>query len=378
MRRIAVFLIALFLPATVFAGMKMTVAQLDQMLASRLAAHESDTDTAQKIAGIELTERLTSANVANLKKTLQMGPLTEIAVEMQADSSAFLNPPAAELPQKAAPTIPEQQAMLNGAVHFVATTFQHLPDFLAERLTSSFDNSPLVVTHSGWAPPNSLLHTAGTFKQVVTYRGGREISIGNLSADGKSSKGGPAPSGLSSSGEFGPVLATILRDTSKGSIQWSHWEQGPSGPVAVFAYQVPQSASHYQVDYCCVRGSEDPKSYEGSKDQRLGNAYHGTPGYHGAIFLDPTVGTIQRITLEAEMDPQAAITTAQVSVRYGIVTIGGQSYTCPVASLAISDARTRLGGDMSDRTILRINEVTFTNYHRFGTSSRILIDGEPQ
>jgi hypothetical protein len=29
---------------------------------------------------------------------------------------------------------------------------------------------------------------------------------------------------------------------------------------------------------------------------------------------------------------------------------------------------------MSDRSILRINEVTFTDYHRFGTKSRIITD----
>jgi hypothetical protein len=378
MRRALILLAAFSCSTPLLAVTRMTVAAFDQMLASRLAAHESDTDTAQKIAGIELTERLTSANVANLKKTLQMGPLTEIAVEMQVDSSAFLNPPASELPQKDVPAVPEQQAMLNAAVHFVSTTFQHLPDFLAERQTSSYDNSPVVVTHSGWAPPNGLLHTAGTFKQLVTYRGGREISLSNLTANGKSTQSGPAPSGLSSSGEFGPVLATILRDASKGSIQWSHWEQGPMGPVAVFAYKVPQPASHYQVDYCCVRGSEDPKSYQGSKEQNLANAYHGTPAYHGEIFLEPATGSIERLTLEAEFDPENAITAAQVSVSYDSVAIGGQSYICPVQSLAISDARTRLGGDMSDRTILRINEVTFAHYHRFGTSSRILVEGESQ
>lgn len=378
MRRVAIFLTVLVLPAPVFAVTKMTVAEFDRLLASRIAAHESDIDTAQKITEIVLTERLTSANIANLKKTLPMGPQTEIAVEMQADLSAFLNPPASELPKNAAPTIPEQQGMLNGAVHFVATTFQHLPDFLAERLTRSFDDSPLVVTHSGWAPPNGPLHTAGTFRQEVTYRGGKEVAISSLNAKGKPAKDAPAPAGLSSTGEFGPVLATILRDTSKGSIKWSHWEQDPMGPVAVFAYQVPQATSHYQVDYCCVRSSEDLESYEGSKDQRLANGYHGTPGYHGAIFLNPTTGTIQRVTVQAELDPQAAITTAQISVRYGAVTIGGQSYICPVESLAVSDTLARLGGDMSDRTIERINEVTFTDYHRFGTSSRILMNGDPQ
>lgn len=378
MQRLAIVLATLLCSYPAFAVTKMGVAAFDQMLASRTAAHQSDSDIAQKIADIELTERLTSANLETLKETLKPGPHTALALEMQADESALLNPPAAELPQKGAPTIPEQQAMLNGAVHFVATTFQHLPDFLAERLTSSFDDSPLVVTHSGWAPPNVAFHSAGTFKQEVTYRGGREISISNLNAEGKHSKDGPAPVGLSSTGEFGPILATILRDASKGSIQWSHWEQSSTGPVAVFAYQVPQPASHYKVDYCCVRGSEDSKLYGDNEDMRNANSYHGMPGYHGKIFLDPVAGTIQRITLEAELDPQAAIMTAQVSVQYGLVTIGGQSYTCPVESLAISDTRTRLGGDMSDRTIRRINEVTFADYHRFGTTSRILTNGASQ
>lgn len=378
MQRIAILLTVLSVYTPAFAVTKMTVSAFDQLLASRLAAHESDIDTAQKIASIQLTERLTSVDVEAMKKTLRPGPQTQIALEMQVDASAFLNPPISELPQKDPPSIAEQQAMLNGAVRFVATTFQHLPDFLADRLTSSFDDSPIVVTHSGWAPPNGALHNAGTFKQEVTYRAGREVSVSNLSPSGKRQKESPAPAGLSSSGEFGPVLATILRDASKGSIRWSHWEQESTGVVAVFQYLVPQAASHYQVDYCCVRGTEDPKAYEDSKNLRLANSYHGTPGYHGAIFLDPATGTIEKITLEAELDPEAPIMNSQISVSYGSVTIGGQSYTCPVQSLAISDARTRLGGDMSDRTIRRINEVTFTNYHRFGTSSRILSEAPAQ
>ena len=374
MQRTAALLTVLAVSTPAFAAAKMTVATFDQLLTSCAAAHESDIDTAQKITQIELTERLTLENITNLKKTLHMGPQTEIALEMQADLSAFLNPPASDLPQKAPPTIPEQQAMLNGAVHFVATTFQHLPDFLAERLTNSFDDFPLVVTHSGWAPPNGPLHTSGTFKQEVTYRSGREVALVNLNAKYKP----PAPPGLSSSGEFGPILATILRDASKGSIAWSHWEQGPTGTAAVFVYTVPQPASHYQVDYCCVRGTEDPKSYSDSKDQHLANAYHGTPGYHGKLFLDPATGTIQRIVLVAELNPEAPVMNAQIAVRYGTVNIAGQSYICPVQSLAISDARARLGGDMSDRTIRRINEVAFTHYHRFGTSARILTDEPSQ
>jgi hypothetical protein len=33
---------------------------------------------------------------------------------------------------------------------------------------------------------------------------------------------------------------------------------------------------------------------------------------------------------------------------------------------------------MSDREIQRINEVSFSSYHRFGSTSRIIVDGPAQ
>lgn len=356
------------------APLKLSVSALEQMLVSRTTAHDSDSDMARKLGDVELTEQLTAAELTHLKQTLHPGPQTSFALEMLADSAAFLDPPASGLPHQAPPTVPQQQAMINGAVHFVASTFQHLPDFLADRLTTSFDNSPLVVTHSGWAPPDSPLHLAGTFTQEVTYRSGREISLREINTTGKSAKQGAVPPGLTSTGEFGPILAIVLRDISKGSIHWSRWEQTAGGTVSVFQYKVPEASSHYQVDYCCVRGSEDPKTYADRGDLLHANSYHGTPGYHGEISLDPKTGTIRRISVDAELNPEAPISVAKIYVEYGPVEIGGVSYVCPVHSLAISNARTRLGGDMSDRTILRINEVNFTHYHRFGSSMRILTD----
>lgn len=356
------------------APLKLSVSALEQMLVSRTTAHDSDSDMARKLGDVELTERLTSSELTHLEQTLRLGSQTRFALEMLADSAAFLDPPASELPHQAPPTIPQQQAMINGAVHFVASTFQHLPDFLADRLTTSFDNTPLVVTHSGWAPPDAPLHLAGTFTQEVTYRGGREISLREVNTTGKAAKQGAVPPGLTSTGEFGPILAIVLRDISKGSIHWSRWEQTATGMVSVFQYKVPEVNSHYQVDYCCVRGSEDPKTYGDHLDLLHANSYHGTPGYHGEISVDPKSGTIRRISVDAELNSEAPISVAKIDVDYGPVEIGGVSYVCPVHSLAISNARTRLGGDMSDRTILRINEVSFTHYHRFGSTIRILSD----
>jgi hypothetical protein len=59
-------------------------------------------------------------------------------------------------------------------------------------------------------------------------------------------------------------------------------------------------------------------------------------------------------------------------VQYGPVEIGGKSYICPVHSIAISLTKSHSGGEKSDREVLRINEVSFTDYHRFGSTSRII------
>jgi len=108
------------------------------------------------------------------------------------------------------------------------------------------------------------------------------------------------------------------------------------------------------------------------------DSYHGTPSYHGNLYLDPATGAVLRVTVESDLKPSDAITRAATSVQYGPVEIGGKSYICPVHSIAISLTKSHAGGDKSDMEILRINEVSFSDYHRFGSTSRILTDMPPQ
>jgi len=354
-----------------------TVDQLRQAVASRLAAHNSDEDLARYLGGMQLTERLTQRSLDAMVAQEKPGPKTEVELDLLADESVFLEPPQAELPPQAVPAAASQQAMLNSAVQYVAVTFKGLPNFLATRMTRSFDDTPLNATHSGWSPSDTELHLAGTFDQVVTFREGREVSLRAVTTSGKDTRQGAEPPGLTSTGEFGPVLATVLRDVAKGKVKWSHWETAEAGAAAVFNYQVPEGSSHYEVNFCCVRSSADPSAF-GTSPGRLDdhdNSYRGTPGYHGTITIDPETGTILRITIDPELKANGPIMRAAVEVVYGPVEIGGKTFTCPVRSIAISDAKSQLGGDMSDRTILRINEVMFTDYHRFGSTLQIVRNG---
>jgi hypothetical protein len=342
-----------------------TVEQLRMLLVE--ATHEPDAEVAQRVASLHLSERLTAADLQHIDDALHPGPHTGEALRLLADSSAFLDPPAAEISARAPPSIAEQQAMLNAAVHFVAVTLKRLPDFFATRTTQSFDDLPTNVTH-GWASTGTM-HTDGTFSQEITFRHGKE-AVGPRLANGKAA----ILSGLTSTGEFGPLQALILRDFVHGKVLWSHWETTRTGVVAVFQYAVPASQSHYEVDYCCVRSYEDPNANSGFAPGGIANAYHGRPGYHGTLSIDPGTGAIVRVTLEALLKGSDPITDGGVAIDYGSVAIAGDtSYICPVRSVAISSSRSQIAGDFSPRMVRRINEVEFADYHRFRATVQMVV-----
>jgi hypothetical protein len=359
-----------------------TVEQLKQKLTAQQTAGNNDGSCAQQLNSLKLTEQLTQPTLDRITAEFKPGPKTALSLKMLADFSAFLEPPAGELLDKAPPEIAVQQAMLKSAINFVGVTLHQMPDFLATRLTDSYDDIPESVTHSGWAPQTDL-HLAASFSNHITYRNGQEVLDLQPGSPGAKLKNDPSPVGLVSFGEFGPALGTTLTDASKGALKWSHWEQSAAGPVAVFHYEVPPAASHYWVNYCCVRGSQDTAAavaygIDAQAASLESDSYHGTPGYHGNLYLEPATGAVLRVTIESELKRSDPIMRAAVSVQYGPVEIDGKSYICPVRSLAISLVKSHARGDMSDREIQRINEVSFSSYHRFGSTSRIIVDGPAQ
>jgi hypothetical protein len=383
MRKAILFAILMTISLPCLAAARhVTVAQLHETLAAQGAANKSDGDNAQQLNSLELTEQLTQITLDRITAEFKPGPKTIISLKLLADSSAFLEPPAGELLEKAAPTAAEQRTMLKSTINFVVVTLHHIPDFLATRLTESYDNTPLSVTHSGWAPHTDL-HPAGTFSQHIAYRNGQEVVDRQADSSGAKPKNEPSPVGLTSFGEFGSALGTIVSDASKGALKWSHWEQAAAGPVAVYHYEVPPAASHYWVNYCCVRGAQDSAGavafgLDAKDASAQSDSYHGTPSYHGNLYLDPATGNVLRVTVESDLKPSDPITRAAISVDYAPVEIGGNSYICPGHSIAISSTKSHAKGDMSDMETLRINEVSFTDYHRFGSTTRIVPDPPAQ
>src|SRR5215469_17201945 len=81
-----------------------------------------------------------------------------------------------------------------------------------------------------------------------------------------------------SSAPSSPSSSTILRTVP--SPTWDRWETDPvHGGLAVFRYEVPRSASHHLVDFCCYRAPED----EASEDEAQELSFRDHPAYHGEV-----------------------------------------------------------------------------------------------
>jgi VWFA-related protein len=389
MRRLILMglLAALTLPAA--AAKRVTVAQLERSLASDSATQRPDAEIAHQISQLELSERLTDSTLERFAKELTLGPRTALALQLLADQSAFLDPPAGELPATGSPDAATQQRMMDMARGYVVRIWPHLPNFFFTRTTARFDDSPQILRQGDW-PVRMGMHLVGTSTRNLTYRDGQETldqatqtAVDNSSIAAQSAH---QERGMTSWGEFGPEMTIVLTDTAKGKVTWSHWEQTSAGLAAVYNYSVPKAVSHFEVSYCCIR-------QDVQRELRYGNTNRGgapatimdtaqaneklfqvTPGYHGTLAIDPGSGAILRVTIEAEVKSDDPISKAATMVQYGPVTIGDSTFIFPVRSMALSVEKPGPNSRPQDPLTLLVNQTTFTDYHHLAATVRMFAD----
>ena len=346
---------------------KVSVDQLEQTLAASHAA--SDADLAQQLSTLELSERLSTVQLTRLSAALP-GEKSREALMLLADESAFLDPPAAETPADATPDAAATRQMLVHIVNYVNTTLRQLPNLIASREITSFEDRPAeddlqatgVVSYS-YEP----LHFVGRSVADVTFRDRREL-VEEAARKEKEGKIG----GLVTTGEFGPILSTVVADALKGKIMWGRWEQGANGRIAVFRYTVPDEKSNYHVQFCCIVNGY---SADGQADMQL---FDQRASYHGEIAFNPADGSILRMTLQADMPPKSLVPNAGIAIDYGSVEIGGRPYICPIRSVSSLQAHTAQPHGMYSRAMYNgptktfLNDIVFGRYRRFGSESRIL------
>ena len=105
---------------------------------------------------MELSERLTEATLARLTAGLAADSQTALALRLLADESAFLDPPASEMPADPVPDAAAQQRMIEAARSYVKQTVQRLPNLLAKRTTNRFDDSPEALKNGELGGPRGI------------------------------------------------------------------------------------------------------------------------------------------------------------------------------------------------------------------------------
>lgn len=386
MRNLTVFLLLGVIGPPVFSDQlpppaPVTVAQLVQLLS---ASHDlSDKPLARAIANRKLTERLSHAGEARLAKALP-GKESRLALLAIADESAFLGPPSSEIPALPPPSAADQTALIHKFVAYAAHAMHELPNFIAKRNTVWFLGTPDAVPPalhgalfaSARMPPHGddRLATTGSTRSTVFYRNGREAFASWWYRDQECAH----QLGSNFSGEFGELLGRVASAVTHGTVAWSHWEQSPSGPLAVFSWRT--DLIYQYPDFCPAQSNNQPLHIHA----------------RGEIALNPADGSALRVAemwrYQAAVAPAWPLFTQETdtAIDYGPQALGGKIYLCPQRSVSvvaypwigalpdIERLERRFGlapGLAADPLVEAVDDITFTGYHVFHATVRILPAG---
>ena len=361
-----------------------TVDQLDKLLA--FYRQLSDGKAAQEIAGVRLKERASAARVALWEAAFPDGHAREALVAV-VDASAFLSPPEAEILSAPPPDGAQVKQIIQRAMEYASKTVSRMPNFTALRSTTEFElttdaqmdtqyhmiqlNLPKHTKRTAYHElgsanldglPDAKLFWMGSLAQVVTSRGGIEVADSSGGDAAKSDQtsnqaSSQASFDLNSTGEFGPILATVLGDAYRSKITWDRWEQNSNGPVAIFRYEVPSDKSRFAVQ---LASDQKPEF----------------PAYHGEIAVEATSGSVLRTTIVANASGNGFVSESDVMVEFGPAQIAGTSYICPLRGVTIARYFDPFEYNRQDRppTPYRtsINDISFTEFHVFRSESRVL------
>jgi hypothetical protein len=360
---------------------KFTVAQLEQVVAA--ARDKPDKASAKAISSLALGERISETQLEKMNAETP-GLESRTALLALADAAEFLELPASEIPATPPPSIEDQRSIAIRAVEFAADNIHRMPDLLATRKTTEYSHiqyapetwSSVGISNNGQVPE---INIDGRFSQVghsqvtVVYRDGHEV------VENQPKNAHTRSYGVTSRGEFGELLRSVITDMVQSRISWSHWEDSKTGRLAVFDFDVPQEKAHYQWSYCCTFDRD-------GKPQLV----RVPAAYHAEISIDPKTGAILRILVKTKPRSNVVLKASEI-VEYGPVEISGQVYICPVKNVVLFiardyDAETGAFGEGAPDffssvratntpfVAVNLNHASFENYHIFRSAVRILSD----
>lgn len=283
----------------------------------------AEADTSFTMTGVEAADADPAADSSDLGDAARpAGPLT-----ITFPTNPIQRPGADEL-----------KSIIADATRYAMDYRDSLPNFMCEQVT---DRSVSLDGAKTWKYKDKITGVLTYFDHVEDrsfLESERDGHKNHIDEDTESEKG------VSSAGLFGAVISGLFRPLSKAEIVWKETGVLGDGTVQVFNYRVARENSNLNL--------------------RVGPMEVITVGYHGLVYIDSRTHSVRRITEIADDVPKKyPIHATLVTADYDFVSIGGHDYLMPVGAQVIL----KKGRHETD-----LNEIGFRDFHRFGSTAKIL------
>jgi hypothetical protein len=360
MKRFGWILIFLLATTPAWCAKKITVAQLEEMLNALHDQKKTDSETANALKQVELTEELTRAKM-NSFVSLVPGPLSTEQVYVLEARSAMSPPPAADLPAATpAPDAAAQKALIDKAADYVSKTYSQLPSLTATKTTIRFqDNVEAAVAASGMqggAQDVSVGSQSVSPFQAIHYINSTESTVASQhGAEQPPSEKDKTPWGANKMivvTDPVPSLGQVFPEAQdSGTIKFLRWQTVNGKPAAVFTFEVAKKKAHFPVDVCCFPDvsaagkanftSASVGALTGGGGGASGNfqtstswhPYKASVPYHGQLFIDPDTGIVVRMITMADLKQTEVVHQVDTRIDYTPVTVDGKSLVIPTKTI---------------------------------------------
>jgi len=341
------------------AASKLTVAQLRETLVTLEQAQKDDADVASKLMTVELTEQLTRDARKGLAQYLP-GPLSRDQADILEGRSAFLAPPATELPTAAAPDAAAQKAILAKAADYASKTYMQNPHLTATKVTSRFQDETVNTSST----PGLVVAATNSFQRKSEARTEPvEIDHGIEKPSASQAKTKWGENHEISEGDPGLNLGAVVQEAEAGGkIEWLRWETIDGKQAAVFSFAVDKKKAHYAVSYCCFPSTDTQSGIAASgtfapipgeiQSVTTWRPFKKVVGYHGELYIDPESGTVVRVVARADLKPTEYVHQEMVRIDYGPILAGVKQYEAPIASYVVNEVVP--GGDSGTGAIYSV------------------------
>lgn len=362
MKKVVCVVGLMLLTLPVWAARKVSVSELEDMLKTLQSEKKPDADVANALKQVELSERLTTATMNKLLSDAP-GPQTNEQIYVLGARSAFLAPPAEDIPATPTPDAAAQKALLDKASTYVTKTYTQLPEVTAVKTTLRFqDNLQATAASSGLHGGSQDASTGSAVQEAYHYVRyinstdsvySSDHGVEKLPAD--KTKWGS--NGMIALEEPTPDLGEVFQ-AAEGSLQWLRWENVNGKAAAVFSFEIQKKQSHFNVNVCCfptvnqagvanftsaAMASAGPGGGAGgaSGTFQTSTDWHNwkenAVPYRGEIFIDPETGIVVRLDTQAQFRPGDVVHQEDVRVDYGPIKVGGELAVLPMRSVILTE-----------------------------------------